>query len=143
MRRCNAFGFLALGALLVSMPVAAQSNDTPPEVQLFGKWMRGGITFEVLMKSVDRDFANLGTGGDAITTGDVAVHERMLEATYRAKRAVEIMQEDIDGDGYVTEEEVRSALAYASSEELLRQRHRHHRPPGPRRRASDAGRHRR
>ncbi len=112
MRRCNAIGFLALGALLASMPAAAQTNDAPPEVQLFGKWMRGGITFETLMKSVDGDFANLGTGGDVIKAGDVAVHERMLDAIYRARRAVEIMQQDIDGDGYVTEEEVRSALAY-------------------------------
>ncbi len=119
MRRCNAFGFLALGALLVSMPAAAQTNDAPPEVQLFGKWMRGGITFETLMKSVDRDFANLGTGGDAITAGDVAVHERMLDATYRARRAVEIMQKDIDGDGYVTEDEVRSSLAYAGRQSFF------------------------
>ena len=119
MRRCNAFGFLALGALLVSMPAAAQTNDAPPEVQLFGKWMRGGITFETLMKSVDRDFANLGTGGDAITAGDVAVHERMLDATYRARRAVEIMQKDIDGDGYVTEDEVRNSLAYAGRQSFF------------------------
>jgi len=107
----------ALAVGLVPLPPAvAQSVEDIPSLQLFGRQMDGKYTYERLLKQAIKDFADLSVGDDAIIASDFDEHETAHTASFLARQATEIMERDLDRDGFVTEAEVRDAVAFEERE---------------------------
>ncbi len=106
---------MALGLSVLS-PVApgawAQAVTTLPEEEAFGPMMRHRAVLRDVLEQAERQFAQLGSGGDSVSAADLAVHEAFVAAEFGNKLALEIMKGDLDRDGTATEEEIRRYVIY-------------------------------
>jgi Ca2+-binding EF-hand superfamily protein len=101
-------------ALLVCGQVAAQTPDqqTSPNQVLIGR-LQAGATLERYLQGLRVELLRLDANGDGvIDSADVDVHNVIAAASYRANAAIRFMNADLDGDGVVTEAELRLKLKY-------------------------------
>ena len=84
---------------------AARDPDSPP---------RGGATLEKHIESLRRGFMQLDADRDGkITQRDVDLHTLMETVALRSFALQFVMSHDLDGDGAVTEDEIRRAKIYS------------------------------
>jgi Ca2+-binding EF-hand superfamily protein len=101
-------------ALLVSGQAAAQTLDrqAPPNQVLVGR-IQAGATLGRYLQSLRVEILRLDANGDgAIDSADVDIHNTIAAAGYRANASMRFMNADLDGDGAVTEAELRLKLEY-------------------------------
>jgi Ca2+-binding EF-hand superfamily protein len=110
---------LACLAILVIAPATAQDIPRPsaPQVsattQYLASRLTAGMTLANYLQSLRIEFAQLDADGDGvISPADVALHDAVAAAAMRAAEVQQIMSADLDGDGVVTEDEVRWTLRY-------------------------------
>lgn len=119
--RLRHIGLAALiAAVMVKTPqAAAQAPAAPPsasatagEKQLFLQ-LPAGITLELYIERLRQDFFNLDADGDGkLTQRDVDLHALMEGIQMRTAAWTAVMRYDLDGDGFVTEDEVRRVMRY-------------------------------
>jgi len=127
----------ALAALLLAMLLAgsnaavsqqpAPQPPTPPTppaatapgLQLLLSRIKPGQTLDRYLESLRIDFFRIDADGDGkLTQRDVDLHELMKVIQERANAMAVVMRKDLDGDGAVTEDEIRRALRYDLRAEL-------------------------
>ena len=112
-RRTGAVVLLAI--LLASPgPASAQAPGSrpaaiPPDSQLFLSWIYNGVALDRYLEALRMGFLQLDADADGrITQRDVDLHTLMESV----ERRTFVMRFDLDGDGAVTEEEVRRTMKY-------------------------------
>jgi hypothetical protein len=109
----SAIVVLALASLLPAYPALAQSQSASPRAALLGTRMHEGLTLERLLAALKADFRQMALqGGDSLNPADVQMQETIAAAALHALSAGQTMRMDIDGDGFIVEEEVRTVLKY-------------------------------
>jgi Ca2+-binding EF-hand superfamily protein len=85
-----------------------------PGTQYLASELRAGMTLETYLQGQLRyDFERADADEDGeVSASDSAIHAKFATAMYRARIVLEIMTNDIDGDGVVTEGEVRQRVKY-------------------------------
>jgi Ca2+-binding EF-hand superfamily protein len=116
MSRIAASIFASLGILLAT-PALPQGVPTPSAVTLATQYLNSrlsaGMTLANYLQSLRNDFAQLDADGDgAITAADIALHDAVAQAAVVAMAAQQTLVMDLNGDGVVTEDEVRQVLRY-------------------------------
>jgi Ca2+-binding EF-hand superfamily protein len=116
MSRIAASIFASLGTLLAT-PALPQGVPTPSAatsaIQYLGSRLSAGMTLANYLQSLRNDFAQLDADGDgAITAADIALHDAVAQAAMVALEAQQTLVMDLNGDGVVTEDEVRQVLLY-------------------------------
>jgi Ca2+-binding EF-hand superfamily protein len=115
--------------IIASITIAAVQAGAEPNVArtplLFRSFLTVGPTLNRYLEQLRPVFARLDADGDGlITERDVDFHDNMQRVRMRAASLQEVMMCDLDGDGFVTEGEARSAMKYLlrDSREPERQR---------------------
>jgi hypothetical protein len=124
----------ALAALLLAMLLAgsnaavsqqpAPQPPTPPAaiapgLQLLLSRIKPGQTLDRYVETLRIHFFQLDADTDGkLTQRDVDLHELMKVIQERANAMAVVMRKDLDGDGAVTEDEIRRALRYDLRAEL-------------------------
>jgi hypothetical protein len=84
----------------------------PPQSLLASQWQPGATLTDVLNAS-RRAFRELDANGDGqLSRADAEVHEAVARAQSRSAHANYVMAYDLDGDGHVTENEIRTKQLY-------------------------------
>ena len=113
-----------LGLLLGPMPVVvAQTPQAPPVTvgpprrapsnpnQFLMQRLVPGQTLQTYLSRVRGDFRQIAGGTEEISQADLQAHERIQMSTTRAlAAALQFMRADLDGDGTVTEDELREVI---------------------------------
>jgi Ca2+-binding EF-hand superfamily protein len=114
----------AMVALLVdSLAASAQQPAAPPSVspqivispgtQLLLQRFQAGLTLERYLDNLRTDFFQLDADGDGkIAQRDVDLHGLMESIQVRTVALTVVMRYDLDGDGAVTEDEIRRSMRY-------------------------------
>jgi Ca2+-binding EF-hand superfamily protein len=131
--RSTALWFAAsvIASAAIAQPAPNQNNPTtqPPRVsaiitpppqtasdpttQIFLPKLSAGITLSRYLESLRQEFRRLDADGDNELTGaDADFHENVARAMVQATIAMTILRADLDGDGFVTQAELRKALRY-------------------------------
>jgi Ca2+-binding EF-hand superfamily protein len=113
---------LALASLLARPAAAQNSQQTPPSpppmaaTQYLAGWMSANITLDRYLQGLRTQFrqADADANGE-ISAADIALHDAVTGAMMRGMDALNIMNADLDGDGTVTEDELRQKLRYNES----------------------------
>jgi Ca2+-binding EF-hand superfamily protein len=101
----------ALGSASAQQDSVQPTSPPAPPPQLLLPY--AGATLEKYFARLRIDFAQLDADRDGrITQRDVDRHVLMETALTRAYGLVVVMQYDLDGDGSVTEDEIRQAMGY-------------------------------
>lgn len=106
---------LAAAAMLcwLPSPLLGQPVTQPPELQVFVNRLGGNPTLERFLQNVRSEFRQLDADGDGqLRSADADIHAWMAASAQRAMVLTMVMRADLDGDGTVTEEEIRRVLAY-------------------------------
>src|SRR5216683_3131112 len=123
MSRIAASIFASLGILLAT-PALPQGVPTPSaatsaiqyldsRLSVIRPFLLAGMTLANYLQSLRNDFAQLDADGDgAITVADIALHDAVAQAAMVALEAQQTLVMDLNGDGVVTEDEVRQVLLY-------------------------------
>src|ERR1700684_2641298 len=117
--RCIGMAGLIMTAVVNAPQAVAQPPGAPPsasatagEQELFRRLMVG-ITLEIYIENLRQDFFNLDADGDGkITQRDVDLHALMETIKMRRAAWNAVMRYALDGDGFVTEDEVRRSMRY-------------------------------
>jgi Ca2+-binding EF-hand superfamily protein len=117
--RCIGLAGLIMTAMVNAPQAVAQTPAAPPsasatvgEQQLFLR-LPVGTTLEIYIENLRQDFFNLDADGDGkITQRDVDLHALMEAIQMRSAAWNAVMRYDLDGDGFVTEDEVRRSMRY-------------------------------
>jgi Ca2+-binding EF-hand superfamily protein len=92
-------------------PPAQTTSD--PTTQIFLPKLTAGMTLNRYLDSLRQEFRRLDADSDnELTTADAELHESVARGMVRAAIAMTILRADLDGDGYVTQAELRKALRY-------------------------------
>jgi len=92
----------------------AQTPDqqSSPNQFLMGR-LQAGATLDRYLQGLRAELLRLDANGDGvIDSADVDLHNAIAAAVYRANAAMRFMNADLDGDGVVTEAELRLKLEY-------------------------------
>ena len=114
-RSMATLGLVAVGILLVATPagVAQTSPPSPSEPIRIPLLPYGGATLDRYFERLRQEFSQLDADADGkITQSDVDLHTLMEEVMLRAFATQFVMRFDLDGDGAVTEDEIRRASRY-------------------------------
>lgn len=106
---------LSLLATLCGTSLAAAQNrePTPPATQYLLQRLSNNTTLDRYLQNIRQDFRQLDADRDGeIKTADIAVHATITGAMASTMFAIAIMRADLDGDGAVTEGEMRQLLTY-------------------------------
>jgi len=113
-RTRNVGTFLALAgsmALLAATPAWSQPAQTVQQLLL--QRLQAGAQLERFLESVRTDFFGIDADSDGvITQRDVDLHTVMEGVQARTQAIQMVMRYDLDGDGFVTEDEIRRAMNY-------------------------------
>jgi Ca2+-binding EF-hand superfamily protein len=100
------------GPVLSQRAIRAMPGQ-PTAAQLFLQQLPPGQTLERYQSALRNDFANVDADADGeITQRDVDLHILMEGVAARRTAIMTVFGYDLDGDGYVTEDEVRRSMAY-------------------------------
>ena len=101
-------------ALLVLGEAAAQTPDRQASPnQFLASRIQSGATLPRYLQALHAELLRLDANGDGtIDSTDADIHEAIAAANYRASDATRFMNADLDGDGVVTESELRQKLQY-------------------------------
>lgn len=111
----RAVGLLVAGLWLSAMQASVAQNQTASASRFESAMMLpyGGATLERYFERLRQDFLQLDADSDGkISRDDVDLHTVMEEAMLRAFAAMSVMQFDVNGDGAVTEDEIRQGSRY-------------------------------
>lgn len=104
--------FVASAVLLATPPLSAQTAH-PPGIDVFLNRLAPGATLDRFLDAVRTEFRQLDADGNGeISAVDIAAHDAVVAAGMRATEAMRLMSADLDGDGAVTEDELRRKLRY-------------------------------
>ena len=110
----RAVAAVGYAALLVSAHAIAQTPERQafPSQILMGR-IQAGATLERYLQSLHVELSRLDANGDGvIDSADADIHDAITAAGYRANASMRFMNADLDGDGAVTEAELRQKLEY-------------------------------
>lgn len=101
-------------ALLVSSQSDAQTNEQQaPPIQILARRVQASATLQRYLESLRAEVLRLDANGDGvIDSADAEIHNAIMTASHRANASVRFMSADLDGDGAVTEAELRQKLEY-------------------------------
>lgn len=128
--RSGSVVFRARAALLLAMllggsnaAVSQQPAPQPPAIapglQLLLSRIKPGQTLDRYLENLRIDFFRIDADADGkVTQRDVDHHELMRAIQERANAIMVVMRYDLDGDGAVTEDEIRRAMRYDLRAEL-------------------------
>ena len=116
LRRSSIPGVLVVAGSITAMaasPGWSQSTATETVQQIFVRHIPPGQPMERYLTSLRNDFAMADADADGrITQRDVDLHT-LMEGVQARKHAISmVMGYDLDGDGFVTEDEIRRYMAY-------------------------------
>jgi hypothetical protein len=84
-----------------------------PATKYLASNLRVGMTLQTYLQQLRYDFERADANEDGeVSASDSPIHAKFAAAMYRARMVLEIMANDIDGDGVVTEDEVRQRVRY-------------------------------
>ena len=101
-------------ALLISAHAAAQAPERQlsPDQVLRGR-IQAGATLERYLQGLRTEFLRLDAIVDGvIDSADADLHDAITTAGFRTNASMRFMNADLDGDGAVTEAELRVRLEY-------------------------------
>jgi Ca2+-binding EF-hand superfamily protein len=101
-------------ALLISAHAAAQAPERQlsPDQVLRGR-IQAGATLERYLQGLRTEFLRLDANHDGvIDSADADLHDAITTAGFRTNASMRFMNADLDGDGAVTEAELRVRLEY-------------------------------
>jgi len=106
----------ALAVAACASPASSQS-PTPaaivPPPRVLSAQIQPGMTLDGLLANTRRSFRTLDANADSrLDQDDATLHESAMGANLRISAAMQIMASDLDGDGSVTEEELRLKRRY-------------------------------
>ncbi|WP_137045696.1 EF-hand domain-containing protein [Pseudolabrys sp. FHR47] len=94
----------------------SQENSGPPlpsPRQYLVNRLQGGMTLDRFLASLRGEFERQDAdGNDVFDQDDIDLQVKIGEAGWRTTFVMQIMPADLDGDGYVTEQELRQKLQY-------------------------------
>jgi Ca2+-binding EF-hand superfamily protein len=107
---------IAAACLAVSLTlresVAQPASGIPPNTYLF-QHLPGGMTLDRYLQTLRQNFKQLDADGNGVLdAADIEIHEKMSKASSATSMAMRIMMADLDGDGAVTEDEMRRKLQF-------------------------------
>jgi EF hand len=103
---------LGPGYRLPLMPPSPTPAILPATQYLVGQ-LRAGMTLEMYLRRLRGEFQLADADADGeVSESDAAVHAQFEVANYRSRLLLEIMSNDLNGDGVVTEEEIRRTAQY-------------------------------
>jgi Ca2+-binding EF-hand superfamily protein len=129
----TAMGFLVARLAVPSLAQQPQSSPAPevvmsPGYQLLLSRLRVGQTAQSYLELLRVEFFQIDADSDGkITQRDIDLHGLMEAIQARSLGVTMVMRYDLDGDGFVIEEEVRRATRY---EQRVQRAHAAIRPPG-------------
>lgn len=106
---------LVAGILLAVVVSSAAQTSSPASSEPSAPLLlpHEGATLERYIDGLRRDFTELDADADGkITQADVDLHVLMEEVMLHAYAAMSVMRFDLDGDGVVTEDEIRRGSRY-------------------------------
>lgn len=111
--RTRLISILAMGVFSASASgQAAPLADAPAPSVLLAQ-MRPGATLEAVLANSRKTFRNLDANGDGrLDSADAELHQAVARAQLRAGSGMRILSSDLDGDGSVTEAELRTKRQY-------------------------------
>ena len=112
--RLVSFGFASVVALSAAGPACAQQPVLSPATQqLLLSHVQAGGTLQRFLDGLRNDFFQLDADVDGqITQRDVDLHTVMEGVQARNVAINNVMRYDLDGDGFVTEDEIRRHMGY-------------------------------
>jgi Ca2+-binding EF-hand superfamily protein len=103
----------------LSQQPAPQPPAIAPGLQLLLSRIKPGQTLDRYLENLRIDFFRIDADADGrLTQRDVDHHEMMRVIQERANAMLVVMRYDLDGDGAVTEDEIRRAMKYDLRSEL-------------------------
>lgn len=128
-RRASHIIAAALIAICMAYPGPARSQQQsspfgatslPPGIQTLVGRIQPEMPFTRYLDSVRAEFALLDANADGkLDQVDIDLHEAMEALQHRSSAASVLMRYDLDGDGVVTEPEVRAVMQYQLRSQLL------------------------
>ena len=104
-----------IAALACSQLAFAQAPATPPSPpRLLSQSLTAGMTLDKYLDALRAQFRVASINGQTISEADAQLHSRMAAVLVRSASLMMIMAADLDGDGVVTEDELRLFLRYQS-----------------------------
>jgi len=104
-------GGLVFALCLLAVPAAGQTNDAA--TQAFASQLAPGATLPAFTERLRQEFRQLDADSDGVlTAADADLHDAVAKAQMRSFLVMQIVRADLDHDGFVTEDELRKALAY-------------------------------
>ncbi len=105
---------LALAPLWLAAPTLAQEkfDDAPPDIWFFSTRVSPGLTLDTFQERLREDFGKIGSGGETVSLSDIADYKTILDAQRRGSLAGSIMSYDLNGDGFVSKDEVLRRAAF-------------------------------
>jgi Ca2+-binding EF-hand superfamily protein len=104
----------ARDAAQASAPRSAAAPALSPEAaRALAVWILPNATLDGYLKLLRSTFRAADANGDGVLSeADVALHRSVMLARFTASDAQKVMSADFDGDGFVTEAELRQKLKY-------------------------------
>ncbi|MGY3454277.1 EF-hand domain-containing protein [Bradyrhizobium sp. USDA 4353] len=103
-----------IAAMIMAVTGPARSERVASwSAQLWQARIQAGATLENVLEQQRSEFAQLDADGDGrLSTRDVELHATMEAAQARIQAVQGVMRYDVDGDGFVTEDEIRRLMRY-------------------------------
>ncbi|MGQ3353052.1 MAG: EF-hand domain-containing protein [Phreatobacter sp.] len=104
-----------VGAVVLAGLVRAQPLRLAPEMlpMVLAPFVQPGASVGTIRQRTPPAFRHLDANGDGrVDAADLALHDASYLAAVRAAAASRMMQADLDGDGFVTEAELATKLAF-------------------------------
>jgi len=112
-RTRNVRCILALAGFAVLTASPAFSQQTQTVQQLLLQRLPAGVTLDRYLDSMRVDFVMVDADLDGeITERDVSLHTAMEGVQARTQAMQMVMRHDLDGDGFVTDDEIRRSMTY-------------------------------
>ena len=116
-RTRNVCSILALAGSMALMAASSASSQQPGAAQavqqLFLQRIQAGTPLQPYIESLRNDFVMIDANSDGeITQRDIDLHTVMEGVQARTQAIQASMRYDLDGDGFVTEDEIRRCMTY-------------------------------